>query len=189
MNSYTETLAQTIPARPTLRGHLQVMRIDHWFKNVFVLPGVIAALGVDMAGAAPGLWWRFALGMISVCLVASSNYVINEVLDAPSDRSHPVKRMRPVPSGLVSVPLAVVQWLLLMVVGVTIGLQVSTAFAIVVFILWVMGCIYNIPPVRSKDARGLVHCHLVVGRTGVAASELLDGRLLLHGAQALCRVP
>jgi 4-hydroxybenzoate polyprenyltransferase len=149
MNTYSTTLSPAIPARPTLRGHLQIARIDHWFKNVFVLPGIVAAIGVDMAGE--GLWRRVLFGMISICLVASSNYVINEVLDAPSDRSHPVKRNRPVPSGLVSVPLAYVQWIALMVVGVAVGLQVSTPFAIVVFVLWVMGCIYNIPPIRSKD--------------------------------------
>jgi decaprenyl-phosphate phosphoribosyltransferase len=49
------------------------------------------------------------------------------------------------------VPLAYVQWIALMVAGVAIGSRVSTPFAITVFILWVMGCIYNIPPVRSKD--------------------------------------
>jgi decaprenyl-phosphate phosphoribosyltransferase len=147
----TTTLAPAIHVRPTLRGHIQIARIDHWFKNVFVLPGIIAAIGVDVTGAGGGLWRRFLFGMISVCLVASSNYVINEVLDAPSDLSHPVKRKRPVPSGLVSIPLAYVQWIALMVVGVGLGLQVSTPFAIVVFILWVMGCIYNIPPIRSKD--------------------------------------
>jgi len=147
----TSTFPAVTQTRPTLRGHIQNARIDHWFKNVFVLPGVIAAIGVDMAGADEGLWRRFIVGMISVCLVASSNYVINEVLDAPSDRSHPVKRNRPVPSGQVSIPLAYVQWIALMVIGVGLGLQVSNAFAVVVFVLWVMGCIYNIPPLRSKD--------------------------------------
>jgi 4-hydroxybenzoate polyprenyltransferase len=151
MNTYSTTLAPAITARPTLRGHLQIMRVDHWFKNVFVLPGVVAALGVDFAGTKEGLWLRLLLGLISICLVASSNYVINEVLDAPSDRSHPIKRNRPTPAGFVSVPLAYVQWIALMVVGVAIGAQVSTPFAVVVFILWVMGCIYNIPPLRSKD--------------------------------------
>src|SRR3984893_10655062 len=131
-------------ARPTLRGHIQIMRIDHWFKNVFVLPGIIAAIGVDAAQAKSGLWARILVGLISICLVASSNYVINEVLDAASDLSHRIKRRRPVPSGLVSVPLADVQWVALVLV-------VSQAFAITVFILWVMGCIYNIPPIRSKD--------------------------------------
>jgi 4-hydroxybenzoate polyprenyltransferase len=153
MTIHTSTLSAATPitARPTLRGHIQICRIDHWFKNVFVLPGIIAAIGVNAVSATDGLWVRIVLGMISICLVASSNYVINEVLDAPSDLSHPVKRNRPTPAGLVSVPLAYVQWIALMVVGVAIGRTVSIPFAITVFILWVMGCIYNIPPVRSKD--------------------------------------
>jgi 4-hydroxybenzoate polyprenyltransferase len=152
MTTHTSTLASPAAlVRPTLRGHIQICRIDHWFKNVFVLPGIIAAIGVNAANATDGLWMRIVLGLVSICLVASSNYVINEVLDAPSDLSHPVKRNRPTPAGLVSVPLAYVQWIALMVAGVAIGRMVSTPFAITAFILWVMGCIYNIPPVRSKD--------------------------------------
>ena len=42
----TAHLAQA--ARPaahaTLRGHIAIMRVDHWVKQVFVLPGIVAAL-------------------------------------------------------------------------------------------------------------------------------------------------
>jgi 4-hydroxybenzoate polyprenyltransferase len=118
---------------------------------VFVLPGIVAAIGVDPGHVAPDLWLRSAIGMASICLVASSNYVVNEVLDAPSDLSHPVKHARPVPSGKVNVPLAYVQWLVLMVVGVWAGSLISKAFMFTALWLWVMGCIYNIRPIRSKD--------------------------------------
>lgn len=139
-------------SRPTLWGHIQIARIDHWFKNVFVFPGVIVAIGLDPSLlSAPGLLTRLGLGLLAICLVASSNYVINEVLDAPHDRQHPTKCQRPVPSGKVSVPLAYVQWLLLMVAGLGIALQVSAPFAVTMLVLWIMGCLYNIPPVRSKD--------------------------------------
>lgn len=141
----------SLAPRPSLRGHIAIARVDHWFKNVFVIPGIIAAISVDPRHVAPHLAARTALGLLSVCLVASSNYVVNEVLDAPSDRAHPVKFARPVPSGLVSIPLAYAQWIALMIAGVWIGYQVSLSFAGTVFVLWVMGCIYNIPPVRSKD--------------------------------------
>jgi 4-hydroxybenzoate polyprenyltransferase len=106
---------------------------------------------MDPGHIAPHLPQRFAFGVASICLVASSNYVVNEVLDAPSDLSHPIKFARPVPSGRVNVPLAYVEWLLLMVVGVALGYQISVPFAVTAFVLWVMGCIYNIRPVRSKD--------------------------------------
>lgn len=137
--------------RPTLRGHVAIARVDHWFKNVFVIPGIIAAIGVDRVHLAPSLFVRIGIGMLSVCLVASSNYVVNEVLDAPSDRAHPVKFARPVPSGEVSVPLAYVQWIGLMAIGVWLGFQISRRFAATMIVLWIMGCLYNIRPFRSKD--------------------------------------
>jgi 4-hydroxybenzoate polyprenyltransferase len=138
-------------SRASVRGHLAIARIDHWFKNVFVIPGIVAAIGVDPSHVTPDLVRRIVLGMVSVCLVASSNYVLNEILDAPSDRAHPMKYARPVPSGRVSVPLAYVQWIALMLVGVGLGLQISRRFAITVLALWIMGCAYNIPPLRTKD--------------------------------------
>jgi len=137
--------------KPSISGHVQIARIDHWFKNVFILPGIAAALAIDSSNVKEGLPLRFVIGILSICLVASSNYTINEVLDAPFDRLHPVKCRRPTPAGLVNIPLAYVQWIVLMLIGVGLGTLISPAFAITAFILWVMGCIYNIPPVRSKD--------------------------------------
>src|ERR1700716_3604498 len=135
--------------RPTIRGHIQIARIDHWFKNVFVLPGIIAAIGSDPTHIPAGLWINVLVGLFATCLVASSNYVINEVLDASSDRFHPIKYTRPVPSGQVSIPLAYVQWIALMLIGVGLGLMVSVPFAVTLFVLWAMGCVYNIAPIRS----------------------------------------
>jgi decaprenyl-phosphate phosphoribosyltransferase len=142
---------RALSGRPTLRGHLSIMRFDHWFKQVFVLPGIAVALS-DTAGNIPGgLAARLVVGFLAVSLVCSSNYVINEVLDAPSDLLHPTKSARPVPSGLVNVRLAYVQWIALMVVGVGLGFAVNAPLGFTVLALWVMGCLYNIPPARSKD--------------------------------------
>jgi decaprenyl-phosphate phosphoribosyltransferase len=133
------------------RAHLRICRVDHWFKNVFVLPGVVVAIGIAPHIDEGDLWWRLAVGLVAVCLVASSNYVINELQDAPFDVHHPTKRFRPVPAGLVNVPLAYVQWIVLMLVGVGLGALVDWQLVVTLFGLWVMGCVYNIPPVRTKD--------------------------------------
>jgi len=134
-----------------LRGHLKIARVDQWVKNVCVLPGVVAAVGLDPEADLERLVFRFFIGMASVCLIASSNYVINEVMDAPHDRHHPTKRARPVPSGEVSVPFAYLQWLVLMVVGLAVAWTMSRALAVVLAAFWVMGGIYNLPPIRSKE--------------------------------------
>jgi len=150
MSSASVTV-QTKVLSPSLRGHIQIMRIDHWVKNVFVLPGIVIALAELPADLRQNWWWPVLAGMVSVCLVASSNYTLNEVLDAPFDRLHPTKHLRPVPAGLVSLPLAYLQWIVLFAAGLAAGFAVSLPFAVTMASLWVMGCIYNIPPIRSKD--------------------------------------
>lgn len=127
------------------------MRVDHWIKNVFVVPGIVLAVAEDPSTATPHLLFNILWGLAATCVIASSNYVINELLDAPFDGQHPVKRSRPVPSGRVNVSLAYAQWLLLFVLGMAMSLCVSLPFALCLLALWIMGCIYNIPPVRSKD--------------------------------------
>jgi decaprenyl-phosphate phosphoribosyltransferase len=139
------------PARPSLWAHVQIARLDHWIKNVFVLPGVVVALSLDPQPMDWAFAVRLLIGLLAVCLVSSSNYVINEVLDAPSDLEHPTKRLRPVPSGRVYLPAAYVEWIALMVIGVGLGFSVSAPLGGVLLVLWVMGCIYNIPPLRAKD--------------------------------------
>ena len=134
-----------------LRAHLAIARLDHSIKNLFVLPGIIVPLSVEPSLLNRHLVVVLALAFISITLVACSNYVINEVLDAPYDRLHPIKRNRPAARGLVNVPLAYAQWLFMMMAGVAIGWKVSHPFAITGLALWIMGCAYNIPPLRTKD--------------------------------------
>jgi len=137
--------------RPSITGHLEIARIDDWVKNVFVLPGVVVALSADRARLASWSWTHFALGMLAICLIASSNYVLNEILDAPFDLLHPTKSNRAVPAGRVNIAWSYAQWIALMFVGLALGLLISKLFTLTLLALWVMGCIYNIPPVRSKD--------------------------------------
>lgn len=132
-------------------AHVEIARLDHWIKNLFVIPGVVVALGFNREVLNLRMGLCFLLGMFCVGLVASSNYVLNEVLDAPYDKMHPVKCSRPVPAGRVHIPLAYAQWIVLGALGIGLGLLVSNGFMLVMFALWVMGCVYNIPPLRTKD--------------------------------------
>jgi decaprenyl-phosphate phosphoribosyltransferase len=137
--------------RGTLLGHFKIARLDHWVKNVFVLPGILIAISIDQSLIGLSMIGHILVGLLAVGLIASSNYVLNEVLDAPSDRMHPTKCTRPVPSGQVNIPLAYVQWVLLMLAGIALSLTVSKQFCITMAVLWIMGCLYNIPPMRTKD--------------------------------------
>jgi 4-hydroxybenzoate polyprenyltransferase len=135
----------------TIKPYIQIARPDHWFKNVFMIPGAIFAV-YDMPEL---LSWqivpRFLVALLATCLIASSNYTINEILDAPKDAFHPVKRNRPIPSGQVNLKVAHVEWVLLGILGLLIGWSVNIYFFISLLTLLIMGFLYNIPPVRLKD--------------------------------------
>ena len=131
--------------------YVRIARPDHWFKNVFMLFGVLLAWLYSPVGLAQFDFGLLALGLLSTCLVASSNYVINEILDAPSDLDHPVKRNRPIPSGQVLLPIAYAEWILLGFAGLAAAYLVNIPFFIAACLLLFMGLVYNIRPVRSKD--------------------------------------
>ena len=134
-----------------LADYVSIARPDHWFKNVFMLFGIVLAFFYQPDAVANWnpllLVWAF----LTTCLVASSNYVINEILDAPTDRSHPVKHQRPIPSGRVKLPLAYLEWLVLGAIGLGMAYAVNLPFFAAAALLWIMGVVYNVRPMRSKD--------------------------------------
>ena len=115
------------------------------------------ALGVILAWFyEPELFgWGSALplgiALIATCLVASSNYTLNELLDGPMDRLHPTKRLRPVPAGRIKPAIGYLQWLLLGAAGLGLAALVNPYFAASAFLLWVLGVTYNVPPIRTKE--------------------------------------
>jgi len=138
--------------RPNLwRAYVSIARPDHWFKNVFALPGFVIALTVDGATSWKESLVPFALVVAGLCLVSSSNYVINELLDAPTDREHPEKRTRPAASGLVKPGPAIALWLALGGLGCLCAWVGSPSAIGALAALWGMGVVYNVPPLRSKE--------------------------------------
>lgn len=134
-----------------VRDYISIARPSHWFKNLFVVPGILLSYALRPAEVAPYAWWLMVLGLGAVCLVASSNYVLNEILDARTDAFHKQKKERPLASGRARVSVAYAEWLLLALVGFGLARMVSVPLFVTVLLLWVMGCVYNVPPVRTKD--------------------------------------
>ncbi len=86
-----------------LAALIVAMRPKQWTKNVlFVLPPIVFS---------EQLFELDLLGRVIVCcilLILSSGcvYIINDVIDLDADRAHPVKRLRPVAAGQLSVASA-----------------------------------------------------------------------------------
>ncbi|MCE5307156.1 MAG: decaprenyl-phosphate phosphoribosyltransferase [Acidobacteriales bacterium] len=82
----------------SLRSYFILLRPHQWIKNAFVFAPLIFAGELTSSRSIVLAVWAF----LSFSLVASAVYVLNDWFDQDQDRQHPVKRARPIASGLVS---------------------------------------------------------------------------------------
>ncbi len=147
----TTTVAER---RSRVWPYIEIARVDHWFKNSFMLLGLLLACFYKP----DVLRWRsigpLVAAILATCLIASSKYVLNELLDAPRDALRPLKRARPAAAGLVRPDIAYVEWFTLALAGIALALTVNRSFALAAGALWMMGLVYNVPPLRLKE------CHI-----------------------------
>lgn len=136
--------------RAGFKDYLSIARIDHWFKNIFILPGAVLAviMGAEFTSRSA---IDLAVGIFSICLVASANYTINEWLDREFDRHHPKKKERASVVTEIDGRIVWLQWLCLAIVGLGLALLINTPFFLTALSLLIMGIIYNVKPIRSKD--------------------------------------
>ena len=132
--------------------YIRITRPSHWFKNVFIVPGILLAFFFKPDLISGKAVLNIVLGLVCACVIVSSNYVLNEILDAAFDIHHPEKKLRPIPSRQVSVPIAYAIWAGLGILGVGAGFLITVPFGVAGLLLWVMGVLYNVPPIRLKDA-------------------------------------
>ena len=83
------------PVTANFSDYISIARPDHWFKNIFMIPGMIMAFMYYKVDFNLSLVMHLVAALMSTCFVASANYVINEWLDAEFDKHHPVKKLRP----------------------------------------------------------------------------------------------
>ncbi len=134
-----------------MKSYIKIARPDHWIKNLFIVPGVILANLLTDTSFTPEIGIRFIIGFMATCLIASANYVINEWLDAKFDKYHPTKKYRPVVTGHMKFSLVMVEYAILIAAGLGLSVLVSRYFLYMEIWLLVMGVLYNVEPVRTKD--------------------------------------
>ncbi len=133
-------------------AYIKIARPDHWVKNVFIVPGLVLALIlIDMPDDWGSFLLKFAAGFFATCFVASANYVINEWLDAEFDRFHPTKKNRPVVSQNMRFSLVMAEYAVCAVLGIGLSIAVNVPFLLTEVWLLVMGILYNVKPIRTKD--------------------------------------
>ena len=93
-----EPVAAVIPLPPRRRPAVALwvaLRPRQWTKNLLLFAGIIFA--AELADA--GKWLQAGVAFVAYCAASSAAYLVNDLIDAPADRLHPVKRRRPLARG------------------------------------------------------------------------------------------
>jgi decaprenyl-phosphate phosphoribosyltransferase len=122
-----------------VRGLVRTMRPHQWVKNIFVLAPVVFAKELFERN----VLMQAGKAFLVYCLLAGCIYTINDIVDAPSDRVHPVKRRRPIASGQVSKRAAKALAVLLFGIAMGGALHERPLFALVAATYFLINIAYS----------------------------------------------
>lgn len=126
------------------RAMIEVMRPGQWVKNLLVMAGFFFALGdktntLDLKAA----FLRTLLAFVLFCLVSGAVYVMNDLHDVEEDRTHPIKRMRPIASGRLPGRTAVSWYFALLAAALAGSLLLGRGFALSVSVYFLLQTLYT----------------------------------------------
>ncbi|MBI3366252.1 UbiA prenyltransferase family protein [Candidatus Roizmanbacteria bacterium] len=112
---------------------LRALRVNQWIKNLVVFTAILFSGKLFE----PDLFIRTTFAFFIFCLLSSTSYILNDIIDFPYDKKHPIKRLRPIPSGLVTMPQATFMVFLLTLFSLILALffSIPLFFLSLLFIL------------------------------------------------------
>jgi 4-hydroxybenzoate polyprenyltransferase len=118
---------------------VKTMRPKQWTKNVVIF----APLIFDEKLFQPALFGRTLLAFALFCLISSTVYIINDLVDIEKDRQHPKKRLRPLPAGVLSPRVAMAAAGVFILVSFPLALWLERSFALILLSYLLLNIAYS----------------------------------------------
>ncbi len=122
-----------------LKALLKTMRPRQWSKNIFVF----AALVFDKHLFHISAFLHTLAGFFLFCLISSSVYIFNDIVDIEADRQHPTKKNRPLPSGQLSVGVAWIAGIALVIITLILSYVMDPEFSLVIAVYFFLNLAYT----------------------------------------------
>ncbi len=175
----TDAMGKTVEHLTTktrsARPYFMALRPHQWSKNTLIFLPMLAAHQFDMATLL-----KSVLAFIAFSLVASSVYILNDLLDLDADRAHPRKRTRPFASGDVPIADGSLMAFACLLAGALVAALLGGAFILTLAVYYMLTAAYSLALKRRivldiSVLAGLYTMRIIAGSvaTGIALSEWL----------------
>ena len=119
---------------------VRIARPLHWIKNLALFAALIFTGELYSLALFNKVVWAF----VAFNLITSATYIINDILDAKTDRLHPTKKNRPIASGKLSVPAALVVAALFVLGSLAVAAELSSLFFFMVLAYLSIQILYSL---------------------------------------------
>jgi 4-hydroxybenzoate polyprenyltransferase len=123
-----------------MRAILATLRPQQWVKNFVLFAGLIFSQNLGRLDLVLETLAGFAL----FCLLSSSAYILNDIVDVESDRKHPLKSARPIAKGEIKISVAVFLFIILAVISLGLSAWLSPLFALTALIYFILNLLYSL---------------------------------------------
>lgn len=123
-----------------IKAIFKTMKINHYLKNTLVFIPLIFSLNVFN----PHLFFRSVIVFVAFCLISSVVYIFNDIIDAESDRKHPIKCKRPIASGILPVKIAILVLILLLGLSLYLSFRLGLLAMLMILSYLVLNIFYSI---------------------------------------------
>jgi 4-hydroxybenzoate polyprenyltransferase len=118
---------------------LVTLRPQQWVKNLLLFAGLIFSQNFYNLN----LFLKSLAAFGLFCLLSSSVYVINDIMDIDSDRKHPLKSNRPIAKGEIKISTAALLFILLAIISLGFSTLLSRPFALLALSYFVLNLVYT----------------------------------------------
>jgi 4-hydroxybenzoate polyprenyltransferase len=141
-----------------MENYIKLIRPKHWLKNLLIFLPCILALEFEKIFSSNSLF-----AFISMSMIASGGYILNDIKDVDKDRLHPRKKFRPIADGIIPIREAFVILLLL----------INKESLFIIFVYFILNTTYSIFFKRIKylDIAVLSSFYLLRLELGASASN------------------
>lgn len=145
------------------------MRPKQWTKNSMLFLGLIFSLNLRN----PGLVALTVASFVLFCLLSSAIYLVNDLVDLEKDRKHPLKRMRPLASGKLAPPLAILAAFALFVIAIPLSFAINYRFGLVAvaYVVLMLAYSYGLKHIVLVDVFAIAGGFVL---RAVAGAEAID---------------
>lgn len=120
--------------------YLKLLRPRQWLKNFALLAAPMFGGQLFLPEIMTPIFW----GFIAFCLLSSSTYVINDLLDVEKDKLHPFKKNRPIASGVISPKAGIIYFIILISLSLYISFNTSVLFFLIAILYLILQLSYSL---------------------------------------------